>query len=80
MIMARPESLKVRGKGEGKIDGRVKLNVYLGSAVESFIDTPFGEVLAEIDDPYVKTIYPEGSEVSIDFSPDRVRLLSESEE
>ncbi len=80
VIMARPESLKVRGKGEGKIDGRVKLNVYLGSAVESFIDTPFGEVLAEIDDPYVKTIYPEGSEVSIDFSPDRVRLLSESEE
>ena len=74
------KSIAPAGKGEGKIDGRVKLNVYLGSAVESFIDTPFGEVLAEIDDPYVKTIYPEGSEVSIDFSPDRVRLLSESEE
>ncbi len=80
VIMARPESLKVLGKGEGKIDGRVKLNVYLGSSIESFIDTPFGEVLVEIDDPYGKKIYSEGNEVSIDFSPDRVRLLPESED
>ena len=80
VIMARPESLVLGAKGEGKIDGRVKLNVYLGSAVEAFVDTPFGEVLVEIDDPRVKTIYPEGSEVSIDFSPERVRLLPEGEE
>ena len=80
VIMARPESLRLRDKGEGNIDGRVKLNVYLGAAVESFIDTPFGEVLVEIDDPQTKRIYPEGSEVSIDFAPDRVRLLASSEE
>ncbi len=80
VIMARPESLRLKPKGEGKIDGRVKLNVYLGSAVETFIDTPFGEVLVEIDDPRTRTIFSEGSEVSIDFAPDRVRLLGSSEE
>ena len=80
VIMARPESLRIKGKGEGSIEGRVKLNVYLGSAIESFVDTPLGEVLVEIDDPYGRKIYSEGEEVSIDFAPDRVRLLGESEE
>ena len=79
VIMARPESLRILGKGEGKIDGRVKLNVYLGASIESFVDTPFGEVLVEIDDPYAKKIYKEGEEVSIDFAPDRVRLLPKDE-
>ena len=80
VIMARPESLRIKGRGEGSIEGRVKLNVYLGSAIESFVDTPLGEVLVEIDDPYGRKIYSEGEEVSIDFAPDRVRLLAESEE
>ncbi len=80
VIMARPESLRILGEGEGKISGRVKLNVYLGSSIESFVDTPFGEVLVEIDDPFAKKIYSEGESVSIDFAPDRVRLLSKSEE
>jgi len=80
VLMARPESLRVVEKGKGYIDGRVKMNVYLGNSLESFIQTPFGELLVQIDDPHSKRVFPEGEEVSIDFSPDRVRLLSESEE
>ena len=80
VLMARPESLTITRKGEGKIDGRVKLNVYLGNSMETFIETDFGEVLVQIDDPRVKAHYDEGSEVAIDFEPNRVRLLNISEE
>jgi iron(III) transport system ATP-binding protein len=80
VLMARPESLRLAEKGLGHINGRVRMNVYLGNSMESFVHTPFGEVLVQIDDPHSKKIHPEGAEVSIDFAPDRVRILNESEE
>ncbi len=80
VLMARPESLRLVEPGKGHIDGKVRMNVYLGNSMESFIQTPFGEVLVQIDDPHAKKVYPEGADVSIDFSPDRVRLLNRSEE
>lgn len=80
VIMARPESLRLTDPGCGKIDGKVKINVYLGSSMECFIDTPFGEVLVQVDDPKNKKIFKEGKMVGIDFSPERVRLLNKSEE
>ena len=55
------------------------MNVYLGNSLEAFINTSFGEVLVQIDDPHAKKVYPEGAKVSIDFSPDRVRLLENNE-
>jgi len=79
VLMARPESLRVVEKGKGKIDGKVKMNVYLGHSLEAFINTSFGEVLVQIDDPHAKKVYAEGEEVSIDFTSDRVRLLNSSE-
>lgn len=80
VLMARPESLRLEEKGKGYIDGIVKINVYLGNSMESFIQTPFGEVLVQIDDPHSKKIFSEGSEISISFEADRVRLLHTSEE
>ena len=80
VIMARPESLRLVDKGEGKFDAKVKLNVYLGNSIETFLETDFGEVLVEIDDPKVKKVYGEGEEVSVDFDPGRVRLLGVSED
>jgi iron(III) transport system ATP-binding protein len=80
VLMARPESLRIGAKGEGVIDGRVRMNVYLGNSLESFIQTAFGEVLVQIDDPHAKRVYPEGSEVSVGFSADRVRLLTAAED
>jgi iron(III) transport system ATP-binding protein len=47
--------------------------------MEAFINTSFGEVLVQIDDPHAKKVFEEGEEVSIDFTPDRVRLLNENE-
>ncbi|WP_321302097.1 ABC transporter ATP-binding protein [uncultured Sphaerochaeta sp.] len=80
VLMARPESLRVVEKGKGKIEGKVRMNVYLGNSMEAFINTSFGEVLVQIDDPHAKKVFREGEEVSIDFTPDRVRLLNKNEE
>jgi iron(III) transport system ATP-binding protein len=77
VIMARPESLRLAEKGNGFADGRVRMNVYLGHSIETFVETPYGEVLIQIDDPASKKIFAEGAEVSIDFVPERVRLLKD---
>jgi iron(III) transport system ATP-binding protein len=80
VLMARPESLRLEEPGKGYIEGTVRMNVYLGNSLESFINTSFGEVLVQIDDPHAKKVYPEGASVSINFASDRVRLLSKEEE
>jgi len=75
VIMARPESLRLTEPGKGAIEGTVKMNVYLGHSVETFVDTPGGEVLIQVDDPASKKIFPEASKVSIELNTERIRLL-----
>ena len=75
VLMARPESLRLGNPGEGACDGTVATNVYLGSSVESFVTTPYGEILVQIDDPTNSRVRPEGASVSILFDAERVRLL-----
>jgi iron(III) transport system ATP-binding protein len=79
-LMARPESLRLGEPGQGTCDGTVSTNVYLGSAVESFVATEYGEILVQIDDPSEHRVRPEGARVSIAFDEARVRLLPESDE
>jgi iron(III) transport system ATP-binding protein len=76
VIMARPESLRVAAQGAGLIDGTVRMNVYLGHSVECFVETTYGEILVQIDDPASRTVFPEGSPVSVFFEPAGVRLLN----
>ena len=68
-------SLRLAEPGVGAVDGIVRMNVYLGHSIESFVETPNGEVLIQIDDPASKKIYPEGSKISIEFNEERIRLL-----
>ena len=75
LLMARPESLRIGHSGEGACDGTVTTNVYLGSSVESFVATEYGEILVQIDDPSMSRVPAEGSRVSISFDAARVRLL-----
>jgi iron(III) transport system ATP-binding protein len=75
VVMARPESLRLTDQGTGIVDGKVHMNVYLGNSVESFVDTPYGQVLVQTDDPASKRIFAEGSAIAITFAPERVRLL-----
>ena len=75
LLMARPESLRLGHPGDGACDGTVTTNVYLGSSVESFVATEYGETLVQIDDPSMSRVPKEGSKVSISFDETRVRLL-----
>lgn len=75
VLMSRPESLRLLSPGQGSVEGTVRMNVYLGHSVETFVDTPFGEVMVQVDDPASKAAFAEGSAVSIGFEPERVRLL-----
>lgn len=78
-IMARPESLRLENPGEGLVDGTVMTNIYLGSCIESWIKTPYGEILAQIDDPANRTVYPEGSKVAVSVKESHARVLAEDE-
>ena len=78
VIMARPESLRLVDPGQGAVEGTVRMNVYLGHSIESFVDTPAGEILIQIDDPASRKVYPEGAKVSIEFNKNRIRLLKDS--
>jgi len=75
IIMARPESLRLVDADKGAVDGIIRMNVYLGHSVETFVETSNGEVLIQIDDPASRKIYPEGARVSIEFNSERIRLL-----
>ncbi|MDP3180165.1 MAG: TOBE domain-containing protein, partial [Spirochaetaceae bacterium] len=79
-VMARPESLRLGEVGAGLCDGTVSANVYLGSSVESFVSTDYGEVLVQIDDPSGKRVAPEGSRVSIALDESRARVLPEGDD
>jgi iron(III) transport system ATP-binding protein len=78
-IMARPESLRLGPAGDGLVDGTVTTNIYLGSSIESWIKTPYGEVLAQIDDPANRTVYPEGATVSISVKETLARVLPDDD-
>ncbi len=75
VVMARPESLRLVERGAGMIDGTLRMNVYLGSSIEAFVETQYGEVLVQIDDPASRRVFPEGSPVAVTFEPKRIRLL-----
>jgi iron(III) transport system ATP-binding protein len=77
VIMARPEALRVGESGQGACDGTVSTNVYLGSSVESYIATDYGEILVQIDDPTGKRVAPEGARVSVLIDESRARALPE---
>jgi len=76
-VMARPESLRLDEPGRGFLEGKVSVNIYLGSSVETFVSTELGDILVQIDDPARKKVWPEGSNVSLTFEPELVRILPE---
>ncbi|PKL09057.1 MAG: polyamine ABC transporter ATP-binding protein [Spirochaetae bacterium HGW-Spirochaetae-7] len=80
VLMARPESLRIGAPDEGVVDGTVRQNVYLGSSIESFVETEYGELLVQIDDPAGKRIAAEGDRVSVSFNEAQVRVLPASAE
>lgn len=74
-LMARPESLSLLAPGSGYADGVVSARVYLGSSVEVYVKTQYGEILVQVDDPAGKRIAEEGEAVSVGFDERLVRVL-----
>jgi len=79
VLMARPESLELSPAGEGFLDGTVTTNVYLGSSVESYLNTTYGEIQVQIDNPAGKRIFAEGERVSVRWNPALVKVLVDEE-
>jgi iron(III) transport system ATP-binding protein len=78
LVMCRPESLSLGEQGQGIEDGTVLTNVYLGNSVESWVKTPKGDVLVQIDNPDVKKVWGEKSPVSLTFDPNLAKVLAKS--
>ena len=76
-IMCRPESLRLEEPGKGFLDGRVVTNVYLGHSVESYVDTPEGEILVQVDNPMARKVFAEGEAVSVSFVPEYTKVFPE---
>ena len=79
VLMARPESLELAPAGDGFLDGTVITNVYLGSSLESYLDTTYGEIQVQIDNPAGKRIFAEGQRVSVRWNPALVKILADEE-
>ena len=75
LVMARPESLSIAEPGAGIENGVVTANIYLGSSVETWVNTGLGNVLVQIDNPDVKKIWNEGETVSLSFDPALTKVL-----
>lgn len=80
LVMCRPESLQPLPPGKGVIDGKVNTNIYLGNTLESYIETPIGEILVQVDNPAGKQIAAEGEAVSIGIRPELAKVLPATEE
>lgn len=80
VVMARPESLRLTSAESGLARGTVSARVYLGSSVEVYVTTEYGEILVQVDDPAEKSIAREGEMVGIGFNENLVRVLAESAE
>ena len=52
-------------------------NVYLGHSVESYVDTPEGEILVQVDNPMARRIFAEGEAVSVSFVPEYTKVFPE---
>jgi ABC-type spermidine/putrescine transport systems, ATPase components len=74
---AGPSRSGSTNRAGGFLDGRVVTNVYLGHSVESYVDTPEGEILVQVDNPMARRIYAEGEAVSVSFVPEYTKVFPE---
>jgi len=77
VMMCRPESMRLTEPNKGIVNGTVTTNIYLGNSVESYVQTEFGEILIQIDNPSLKKVYNEGEKTSIEVVPELSKILKE---
>lgn len=75
LIVARPESIELGGKGRLKIPAVVRETVYLGSQMNYRLTVGDQEITADMPDPQLHSNYKEGEEISISFNDQSLHVL-----
>ena len=82
LMLARPESIRLRatnGDGGDVLTGTVHRTSYLGAFAEYDVDV-HGQVLSVVHhDPHEEDLYPEGTQVAVDFIEENLYLLPANE-
>ena len=76
ILACRPESMKLSENGNGYLNGKVTATVFMGSYIEFYIMTEYGEIMVKSDIP-VEKLFKIGEEVSISFNEERVKLITD---
>lgn len=69
-VMIRPEDIIIKGKGQGRVDGLVTHNIFIGVHYEMEIEAGGVTWLAQNT-----TSYPVGTEVGIDVIPFNIQIM-----
>ncbi|MBQ7245475.1 MAG: ABC transporter ATP-binding protein, partial [Firmicutes bacterium] len=69
-VMIRPEDIIIKGKGQGRVDGVVTHNIFIGVHYEMEIEAGGVTWLAQNT-----TSYPVGTEVGIDVIPFNIQIM-----
>jgi iron(III) transport system ATP-binding protein len=77
VLACRPESMNIAEKNEGYLNGKVTATVFMGSYMEFYIATEYGEIMVKSDLP-LNRIFKIGEEVSISFNEERVKLIPDN--
>lgn len=75
LLLVRPESMRLRPDGEGRLTGRVERTAYLGSLAEYDLELVGQRVAAVRYDPGESDLYPVGARVGVELIEENLYLI-----
>ncbi len=75
LLLVRPESMRLRQQGEGRLTGRVERTAYLGSLAEYDVEMAGQRVAAVRYDPGESDLYPVGAQVGVELIEENLYLI-----
>ncbi len=75
LLLVRPESMRLRPDGEGRLTGRVERTAYLGSLAEYDLELAGQRVAAVRYDPGKSDLYPVGATVGVELIEENLYLI-----
>jgi iron(III) transport system ATP-binding protein len=75
-LIIRPEMVDIQKTG-GKLTGTIRRAVYLGDVIEYDVEIAGQMVTSTETDPTRMDLYPEGTEVTVNFVEDCIQVLPE---
>jgi len=75
LLLVRPESMRLRPNGEGRLTGRVERTAYLGSLAEYDLEVAGQRVAAVRYDPGEADLYPVGAQVGVALIEENLYLI-----